>query len=98
MLEQELRFRSRQIGEIAAGNKMRSWTIFAEEVSRQAIAEQPAHQESIFRRRESESQSQLVIHGGGPERGGHDRHKQPGRSEEHTSELQSRENLVCRLL
>src|SRR5690606_39348968 len=32
----------------------------------------------------------------------HDRHRNslvaPGRSEEHTSELQSRENLVCRLL
>src|SRR5690606_39958100 len=29
----------------------------------------------------------------------HDRQAQPGpRSEEHTSELQSRENLVCRLL
>src|SRR5436309_9368775 len=25
-------------------------------------------------------------------------HRPPGRSEEHTSELQSRENLVCRLL
>src|SRR5690606_40813264 len=31
------------------------------------------------------------VHGAGDERGG-------GRSEEHTSELQSRENLVCRLL
>src|SRR3712207_8328539 len=30
--------------------------------------------------------------------GGEDRHRQPGRSEEHTSELQSRQYLVCRLL
>src|SRR5690606_42138593 len=28
----------------------------------------------------------------------HQRHHRHGRSEEHTSELQSRENLVCRLL
>src|SRR5436309_7740725 len=31
-------------------------------------------------------------------RGCRDRHRRLGRSEEHTSELQSRENLVCRLL
>src|SRR5690606_42143010 len=30
--------------------------------------------------------------------GGADARDAPGRSEEHTSELQSRENLVCRLL
>src|SRR5690606_42062535 len=34
--------------------------------------------------------------GGG--RPGHRHRPAPGRSEEHTSELQSRENLVCRLL
>src|SRR5688572_31376170 len=29
---------------------------------------------------------------------GHALHRRPGRSEEHTSELQSQSNLVCRLL
>src|SRR5215475_1089173 len=33
-----------------------------------------------------------------PDRGDGSCRPQPGRSEEHTSELQSRENLVCRLL
>src|SRR5436309_11567722 len=35
---------------------------------------------------------------GAAPRGDHDRHRRGQRSEEHTSELQSRENLVCRLL
>src|SRR2546427_3511345 len=43
-----------------------------------------------------------VTHGGGPRHGlrGRDgrRHERPCRSEEHTSELQSQSNLVCRLL
>src|SRR5438270_7323210 len=33
-----------------------------------------------------------------PGRGGGQRHRRFGRSEEHTSELQSQSNLVCRLL
>src|SRR3712207_8616442 len=33
-----------------------------------------------------------------PDLGEHDADQRPGRSEEHTSELQSRQNLVCRLL
>src|SRR3712207_8201697 len=36
--------------------------------------------------------------GGGPRRGPGGRDAVPGRSEEHTSELQSRQYLVCRLL
>src|SRR5690606_42085034 len=37
-------------------------------------------------------------HAGNPVRIEETRHKRDRRSEEHTSELQSRENLVCRLL
>src|SRR5690606_41574678 len=41
-------------------------------------------------------QQRLVVRGGDFTL--RERHPRPARSEEHTSELQSRENLVCRLL
>src|SRR2546430_8751780 len=45
---------------------------------------------------ESAGDDLLVADRGDPGQPGQDR--QPGRSEEHTSELQSQSNLVCRLL
>src|SRR5690606_485599 len=41
---------------------------------------------------------QLLVHGDGQQRSPQGHQQQQDRSEEHTSELQSRENLVCRLL
>src|SRR2546430_12959331 len=38
------------------------------------------------------------LHAGSPEESAHEHHHRIHRSEEHTSELQSQSNLVCRLL
>src|SRR3712207_7363764 len=61
---------------------------------------EPAHQRGERTRAAGRPQRRAGRRGGHPGHGGRpaDREGPPGRSEEHTSELQSRQYLACRLL
>src|SRR3712207_7869299 len=70
-------------------------TLFRSQISGRAghVAEEPGHQRAVERRAIGR-----VLVGGRVEVAAGDRINRQDRSEEHTSELQSRQYLVCRLL
>src|SRR6266511_5424430 len=69
-----------------------------EDVQRVSLANEPCAGSAVLQIRSAARSPRLTTRTTSSSRGGSARCSRISRSEEHTSELQSRENLVCRLL